>query len=72
MATKSRSGRLLAWIIGIFVFISAALGFATDFMLGFSLSPDRGRENVDSVALILYERYPDIKPWLDSIKTNES
>lgn len=71
MAKKSKGGRLLAWIIGILVLISAAFGFAADFMLRFSLSPDYGRENIDSVSLILYERYPDIKPWVDSIKTNQ-
>ena len=70
MAPKSRSTRLLAWLIGIFVFVSAVLGAACNFMVKFSLAPDPGRENIDSVALILYGRYPDIKPWVDSIRTN--
>ena len=70
MGTKSKGSRMLGWIIGIFIFISVVLGFASNYMMRFSLSPDPGRENIDSVALILYERYPDIQPWVDSIRNN--
>lgn len=71
MGTSSKSSRLLGWVIGILVFIFVVLAFASNFMVKFSLSPDPGRENIDSVALVLYERYPDIRPWVDSIKANE-
>ena len=70
MKTKVRNRSILGWSIGIVIFIFTVLGFASNFMIKFSLSPDPTRENIDSVALVLYERYPDIKPWVDSIKIN--
>lgn len=71
MKQKVKNSSILGWSIGIVIFIFALLGFASGFMIKFSLSPDPTRENIDSVALVLYERYPDIKPWVDSIKTNK-
>lgn len=70
MGTKTKNSRILSWTLGIVIFIFVVLGFASSFMIKFSLSPDPTRENIDSVALVLYGRYPDIKPWVDSIKTN--
>ena len=36
-------------------------------MLSYALSPDGGKADVDSCYNQLFERYPDTKPWVDSL-----
>ena len=37
------------------------------YMLSYALSPDGGKADVDSCYNQLFERYPDTKPWVDSM-----
>lgn len=37
------------------------------YMLSYALSPDGGKADVDSCYNKLFERYPDTKPWVDSL-----
>ena len=37
------------------------------YMLSYALSPDGGKADVDSCYNQLFERYPDTKPWVDSL-----
>lgn len=54
---------------GIIIIILAALTAASFYMLRFSLVPDPNRRDTDSTYNILYSRFPDMKPWMDSIRT---
>lgn len=54
---------------GIIIIILAALTAASFYMLRFSLAPDPNRRDTDSTYNILYSRFPDMKPWMDSIRT---
>ena len=45
----------------------AVLTAASFFMLHYALAPQPGRANVDSCYSALYERYPDLRPWVDSL-----
>ena len=53
---------------GIILVILAALTAASFYMLRFSLAPDPNRRDTDSTYNILYSRFPDMKPWMDSIR----
>lgn len=53
---------------GIILVILAALTAASFYMLRFSLDPDPNRRDTDSTYNILYSRFPDMKPWMDSIR----
>lgn len=53
---------------GIIIIILAALTAASFYMLRFSLAPDPNRRDTDSTYNILYSRFPDMKPWMDSIR----
>lgn len=57
-------------LLGLFVAICAILIFASHYMLGFSLDPDPNRRDIDSTYSVLYGRFPDMKPWVDSVKAN--
>lgn len=54
--------------VGIIIIILAALTAASFYMLRFSLAPDPNRRDTDSTYNILYSRFPDMKPWMDSIR----
>lgn len=43
---------------------------ASHYMLDFSLAPDPNRHNTDSAYTMLFARMSDMKPWMDSIKSN--
>lgn len=53
---------------GIIIIILAAVTAASFYMLRFSLAPDPNRRDTDSTYNILYSRFPDMKPWMDSIR----
>ena len=53
---------------GIIIIILAVLTAASFYMLRFSLAPDPNRRDTDSTYNILYSRFPDMKPWMDSIR----
>lgn len=53
---------------GIILVILAALTAASFYILRFSLAPDPNRRDTDSTYNILYSRFPDMKPWMDSIR----
>ena len=53
---------------GIIIIILAALTAASFYMLRFSLAPNPNRRDTDSTYNILYSRFPDMKPWMDSIR----
>lgn len=53
---------------GIIIIILATLTAASFYMLRFSLAPDPNRRDTDSTYNILYSRFPDMKPWMDSIR----
>lgn len=58
-------------IIGLLIFfVLAVIGVigGSFYMLDYSLSPDNNRQDKDSMLTILYERVPDMKPWMDSIQ----
>ncbi|MGM9742288.1 MAG: alpha/beta hydrolase [Candidatus Cryptobacteroides sp.] len=54
---------------GIIIVILAVLTAASFYMLRFSLAPDPNRRDTDSTYNILYSRFPDMKPWMDSIRS---
>ncbi len=62
--------RFLIWTAAILAVILIALGFAGNYMVNFSLSPDPNRQDLDSMKVVLYERFPDMRPWVDSLETN--
>ncbi|MDD6253637.1 MAG: alpha/beta hydrolase [Bacteroidales bacterium] len=53
---------------GILLVIAAVIISASFYMLRFSLAPDPNRRDTDSTYNILYSRFPDMKPWMDSIR----
>ncbi|MGN1210884.1 MAG: alpha/beta hydrolase [Candidatus Cryptobacteroides sp.] len=67
MAKKSALRTVLYVIAGIAAVILIILGFASRYMLGFSLYPDPNRSDTDSTYNVLYGRFPDMKPWVDSV-----
>ena len=57
-------------ILAITILVISATVGASLYMLDYSLSPDHNRKDLDSVYTLLYRRMPDMKPWVDSMKTN--
>lgn len=66
MTKKSRIA--LYVILGIVIVLLATLAGASRYMLGFSLSSDPNRRDIDSTYNVLYSRFPDMKPWVDSLQ----
>jgi len=60
---------LLALLFVVLVFVIAVTG-GSFYMLSYSLSPDDNRRDTDSFYVQLFERYPDIQQWTDSIRGN--
>lgn len=67
MAKKSKLRILLYVLLSLTVIVFLGLAFASRYMLGFSLTPDPGRRDIDSTYSVLYHRFPDMKPWVDSV-----
>ncbi len=56
---------LAAVVVVIFL---VALTGGSFYMLNYSLAPDPGRHNTDSVYRQLFQNYPDTQPWVDSLR----
>ena len=69
MRKKSKIRIALYVLLGVLALIVMVLGFACRYMLDFSLKSDPNRKDLDSTVNVLYSRFPDMKPWLDSVKT---
>ena len=55
----------------VFVVLVAVVTVGASFyMLNFSLSPDPNRTDLDSAYTRLYQRMPDMKPWVDSMQSH--
>jgi len=54
----------------VIVFVIATIGGSV-YMLNYSLSSDVNRHDTDSMYNILYERYPYMSAWVDSMKSND-
>lgn len=52
----------------VLALLVAAVTGGSFYMLDFSLSADPNRGNTDSAYSVLYERVPDMRQWVDSIK----
>ncbi|MGN1212331.1 MAG: alpha/beta hydrolase [Candidatus Cryptobacteroides sp.] len=65
---KRKSRIALYVVLGIVVLLLAILGGASRYMLGFSLDSDPNRKDLDSTYNVLYGRFPDMKPWVDSLQ----
>lgn len=57
---------LLCTVVLLMVVLAVIVG-ASFYMLGYSLSPDPNRTDVDSCYAELYDSYPETKPWVDSL-----
>ncbi len=58
------------WLLGIVavLVVLLAVTIGTSFyMLDYALAPDGNRADMDSCYNQLFERYPDTKPWVDSL-----
>lgn len=56
--------------VSVIAAFAVALAAASFYMLGHSLTPDPNRRDVDSAYTELFERVPDMRPWVDSLKNN--
>ncbi len=56
-------------LAAVVVAVLAAVTGGSFYLLGFSLSPDPNRQDVDSAYSVLYERVADMKPWVDSLRS---
>ena len=71
LMSKRKSTRIALYVIaGVILVLFAVLYGASRYMLGFSLKPDPGRKDVDSTYNILYERFPDMRTWVDSLRSS--
>ena len=70
MSTKKSARVALYVILGIILVLLAVIFGASRFMLGFSLNSDPNRKDVDSTYNILYERFPDMRNWVDSLQSS--
>ena len=69
--SKRKSTRIALYVIaGVILVLFAVLYGASRYMLVFSLKPDPGRKDVDSTYNILYERFPDMRTWVDSLRSS--
>lgn len=66
---KSKLRIALYAISCILALILIVLCFASRYMLGFSLKSDPNRTDIDSTTNVLLGRFPDMKPWIDSVKS---
>ena len=57
---------LLSIVTVVVLFLVITIG-TSFYMLSYALSPDGGKADVDSCYNQLFERYPDTKPWVDSL-----
>lgn len=60
--------KLLIILAGIVLFILALVGGTSDYMLNVAVHPDSQRRfEIDSCYAKVFEQYPDMKPWRDSL-----
>ncbi len=61
--------RRLFWCVVVLVAIVAGILFlGADYLLGYALSPDADRTDTAKYYAKLREQYPDVLPWLDSMR----
>ncbi len=58
---------LLTLAVIVVIFLVALTG-GSFYMLNYSLAPDPGRHNTDSIYRQLFQNYPDTQPWVDSLR----
>ena len=57
---------LLCFVSLLALLLTVTVG-ASFYMLDYSLSPDDNRADTDSCYNLLFDRYPNTKPWIDSL-----
>lgn len=55
---------------GVIAALCVIIMCASVYMLGYSLTPSPDRQNVDRAYERLFERVPDMRQWVDSLKNN--
>lgn len=68
MIRKINVKRVVVVITTLAVLILALLFGLSWYMLDYSLSPDSNRRDVDSAYADLYQRFPDMRQWVDSVR----
>ena len=53
--------------LSVLLLLLLLLTGATFFMLDFALSPNPGRQPVKAHYALLFQRHPEVKPWVDSL-----
>ncbi len=64
--------KILISIAIILVFLTALLGAASAFMLDYSLSPTNRGKDLQGSWEYMFETYPELKPWADSLEQAEA
>lgn len=63
----NRKRKILKWTLAVVLLLAAVTIGGSFYMLSFSLSPDADRRDTAAAWARLYERVPDMKPWVDSL-----
>ena len=64
--------KIIIPLLAFVVLVAVVTVGASFYMLNFSLSPDPNRTDLDSAYTRLYQRMPDMKPWVDSMQDRKS
>ena len=62
--------KIIIPLLAFVVLVAVVTVGASFYMLNFSLSPDPNRTDLDSAYTRLYQRMPDMKPWVDSMQSH--
>lgn len=62
---------MLAGAVAVVIVLVAAVVGGSFYMLGFSLTPDPNRWDNDSAYNVLFDRVPDMRPWVDSLRERQ-
>ena len=58
--------KIIIPLLAFVVLVAVVTVGASFYILNFSLSPDPNRTDLDSAYTRLYQRMPDMKPWVDA------
>lgn len=66
---KCKKTTIISVILSLITILLGVLYASSSYMIAYSLSPEHNRENEGNAYKLLFNRMPDMKPWVDSLRS---
>lgn len=68
---KCKKTTIISVILSLITILLGVLYASSSYMIAYSLSPEHNRENEGNAYELLFNRMPDMKPWVDSLRSKQ-